>query len=146
MKIFVFLLAWFMSVVAMSSFSTLMGHIFDSEFREEIILSKLISGNSFNQKDHSVYSILGWFIHFLVGGLFLYVYAIIWEWNLANLPLWETIVFGSVIGFLGIIGWSITFKIYHDPPKINFKGYYIQLFFAHIVFSLVAMIVFQWLR
>ena len=50
----------------------------------------------------------------------------------------NTLISRVLSGVIGIISWIIIFKMTDHQPPIDFKGYYIQLFFAHIIFAITA--------
>lgn len=142
MNIFSYLFALLTSVGVMTAFSAIMSVKLKCEFREHILLSKLISNHSLKQKENGGYLMLGWLIHFLIGGFFLVVYAVLWEYIALIRTLLGSIVFGILIGVMGIIGWTILFKLDSNPPNINFHAYYIQLIIAHVFFSLGNLVIF----
>ncbi|SDF51098.1 hypothetical protein [Cellulophaga baltica] len=143
MNIFSYILALFTSVGAMTMFSLIMSVISNCEFRENILLSKLMSGHSLNEKESLKYVILGWLAHFFLGGFFLVIYTYLW-YNTALLQhALGSILFGIIIGILGILGWTMLFKMASNPPQINYKIYYMQLIVAHIHFSLGNFLIFS---
>ena len=143
MTIFSYLLAWVISVGAMTAFSAIMSVMLKCEFREHILLFKLISNNALKRKETKDYLILGWLVHFLIGAFFLIIYAVLWEYTSMIHRLLGTIVFGIIIGILGIVGWSILFKLDSNPPEINYNVFYIQLVIAHVIFSIGNFIIFS---
>ncbi|MGJ8550735.1 hypothetical protein [Winogradskyella wichelsiae] len=143
MNIFSYLLALLISVGAMTTFSALMSVILKCEFRENILLSKLMSGHSLSQKESLKYVILGWLAHFFIGGVFLVIYSCLWHYTALLQDVFGSIIYGIIIGILGVVGWTIIFKITPHPPQINYKIYYVQLIIAHVLFSLGIYLIFS---
>ena len=143
MNIFSYLLALFTSVGVMTLFSAMMSVILKCEFRENILLSKLMSGHALNQKENTKYVILGWLAHFLIGAFFLIIYAVLWHYTVLIHQILGSVLYGIIIGLLGILGWTILFKIASNSPQINYKVYYMQLIVAHIFFSLGNFLIFS---
>ncbi|GGF05254.1 hypothetical protein GCM10011518_13060 [Flavobacterium limi] len=81
---------------------------------------------------------LAWLLHYFIGFIFVVIYHILWVNNILKLSFLNAFLLGSISGIIGIAGWMILFRLADYKPKIDFKGYYIQLFFAHIIFGLVA--------
>ena len=52
------------------------------------------------------------------------------------------LILGAISGIIGIVSWVIIFKISDYKPKIDFKGYYLQLFLVHVIFGLSAFAVY----
>jgi hypothetical protein len=87
--------------------------------------------------------ILGWLLHYCIGFCFVVVYHYLWFYEIMKMSWSVAFIFGILSGIIGILGWIILFKISPQQPKINFKGYYIQLLIAHIVFAVVAFAVYK---
>ncbi|WP_179377160.1 hypothetical protein [Winogradskyella wichelsiae] len=143
MNISSYLLALFTSVGAMTLFSALMSVILKYELRENILLSKVMSGHSLNQKESPKYVTLGWLVHFLIGGFFLMIYTYLWLNTALIQHVLGSIVYGVIIGILGILGCTILFKITPNSPRINYKVFYMQLIAAHIFYSLGNFLIFS---
>ncbi|MBP0903171.1 hypothetical protein ACFSKN_14450 [Mariniflexile gromovii] len=136
MHIFHYLLALFISVGAMTMFSAIMSIKFKSEFKEHVLLSKLISNKSLKQKESAGHLIFGWFLHFLIGGFFLVIYKLLWNYTELIQSVLGSVLYGVLIGIIGVAGWFILFKLDSHPPDINYKVFYFQLIIAHVFFSL----------
>lgn len=65
-------------------------------------------------------------------------FQLLLEAGRVTLSLLSGILFGAGAGLVGIAWWHIRFKV-SDFPKIDFKGYYRQLFFVHVVFGVVVV-------
>ncbi|QDO94401.1 hypothetical protein FNB79_10655 [Formosa sediminum] len=143
MNTFSYFLALITSVGVMTLFSATMGFILKCEFREYILLSKVMAGHSLKQKESFNYILLGWLVHFAIGGFFLVLYACLWHYTILIQNVLGSMLYGIVIGILGILGWTLLFNIAPHTPKINYKAYYMQLIVAHVFFSLGNLLVFS---
>jgi hypothetical protein len=65
-------------------------------------------------------------------------YHIVWVKNILPISPLSALILGVISGVIGIFSWIIIFKMTNHQPPIDFKGYYIQLFFAHIIFAVTA--------
>lgn len=142
MSLTTFIFAWLISVVCMTLFSAIWSEVSGNQFREPTLLSKLINAypvkNAFQKSSYA----LGWMLHFILGIIFLGFYEILWELtNLSRTFFWS-LVFGSILGILGILGWMLLFKIVNFSSQFNYLQYYIHLYFAHLIFSLSAFFVY----
>jgi len=145
MTLNVFLFAWLFSTIAMTVFSTIYSGIVQKQFQEPILLAGVIALNS-KQKTTFVQRnplVLGWAIHIALGAVFLGLYELLWIFSNLERTVLNSLFLGSFMGFLGILGWKFLFKTINYAFKINYLHYYIHLFLAHIVFSVVAVIIYQ---
>lgn len=126
---------------AMTWFSYFVSKKFQKLYKEPILLSTLFSEFTMNLSV-GLKRKLGWILHYLIGFLFVLGYHAIWVKDILSISLLNALLLGIISGVIGIISWVFIFKItrYHTP--IDFKGYYIQLFFAHIIFALVATLLY----
>jgi hypothetical protein len=129
----------------MTLFSKAIGEIENENFSEPDLLAKLYHRLQ-PAKTNSTAKIVGWVSHYAVGGLFASVYNALWANKLVKSSGKNGVWLGAVSGALAITVWKATFKLHPIPPGIHFKKYYIQLFFAHIVFALFATAVYQQLK
>jgi len=144
MNFYIFLQVLIASIAATSAM-TLFSYAISKSFRElykepvllTFVLSKLKLDLSLNTK-----AILAWLVHYLIGLIFVVIYHILWYYNILDLSVLSAILLGALSGIIGIISWMFLFKITDYKPKIDFKGYYIQLFFAHVLFGLTAALVY----
>lgn len=142
MAVMFFILVWLISVVCMTMFSALWSKISGHQFREPALLSQLLDNANRKAKSLKQSHVLGWLIHFMLGVLFLGFYEVLWRLTNVERTLIWGFVFGSVLGVLGILGWKILFKTVGFSSDFNYRQYYIHIYFAHLVFSLTALVVF----
>lgn len=88
--------------------------------------------------------VLAWALHYLIGLFFVIGYHFLWINDYMELSLFSGLFLGAVSGIIGIIGWIILFKIIPKRPAIDFKGYYLQLFIAHVIFGLTSFLVYEY--
>ena len=142
MEIFQILIASFIGTVVMTAFSYYISERFNELFKEPVLLNLVISSLKIELIAKRK-SAIGWCIHFLIGLLFVIGYHMIWIFSDID-PTWFCgLIFGIISGFIGIISWHFMFKLGENPPKIKFKEYYTQLFFAHILFALAVVAVYK---
>ena len=126
----------------MTLFSYSMGFVRKKNFREPELLNELLK--RLDPKSTLItLPFAGWFIHYLVGLLFIFLYQLFWHFSGSQPTLTNGILLGALNGIVGILGWQFTFYVHPNPPQIDFKEYYIQLFFAHIIFGASASIAFS---
>ncbi|MGA9637419.1 hypothetical protein [Flavobacterium sp.] len=136
------LLSSILATIVMTTFSYLMSTTFNELYKEPVLLTYFL--NKFNLKiSFQLKNILAWLLHFVIGYIFVLSYHFLWTYTILNLSVLNGILFGAVSGLLGILGWVSIFEYTQYQPKIDFNGYFIQLFFAHVIFGLVAYIVYS---
>lgn len=132
------LISSIISTTLMTVFSYGLAGMLKEQFREPELLNMLAIRlhllRTTSAKNHP----LGWIIHYAVGLLFICLIEWIRSLLHANVSALYYIVCGAVCGLTGIAIWFFTFKVHPNPPKLDVKAFYIQLFFAHIVFGLGA--------
>lgn len=123
----------------MTSFSYVMAKIRKKQFKEPEILNELVSKAGIITISPAKNDITGWLLHYMVGFFFSTVYDRIWKKSAIKPNLFSGITFGAISGIFGIMIWNLTFKVHPNPPKVHLKEFYIQLFFAHLIFGYFAM-------
>ncbi|WP_163397586.1 hypothetical protein [Flavobacterium fluviatile] len=131
------LLATFAATTAMTLFSYAISASFRELYKEPVLLIFLLDQIKIEVSNKSK-ARLAWMLHYLIGFIFVVIYHFLWINNILKLSLLNAVLLGSISGIIGILGWMILFRLADYKPKIDFKGYYIQLFFAHIIFGVVA--------
>ena len=122
---------------AMTWFSYFMSKNYRKLYRDPVLLSSVLVQMNINITTETKNN-LGWFLHFVIGFLFVAAYHIIWAEDILAVSALSALILGVISGIIGIISWILIFKITHYHPSIGFRDYYIQLFFAHIIFAAVA--------
>ncbi|MEL1252312.1 hypothetical protein AAEO57_00885 [Flavobacterium sp. DGU38] len=129
------------ATIAATSAMTLFSYVISASFRElykePVLLTFLLTQLKIDLSLKSK-ATLAWLLHYFIGFIFVVIYHFLWVNNILQLSLWSAFLLGSLSGIIGIAGWMILFRLTDYKPDIDYKGYYIQLFFAHIIFALVA--------
>lgn len=124
----------FAAALAATTAMTLFSYFVSASFRklyEEPLLLQYVMTRFSIQLETQEKAAAAWVIHYLIGLLFVWVYCCVarsYSWT-------NALVFGSVIGIVGIAGWKIMFRLSGKPPQTDAGGYYLQLFIAHLVFA-----------
>jgi Na+/H+ antiporter NhaA len=133
----------FVGTSLMTIFSYAIGIIRKKKFSEPALLNELIS--RLKQKSlGALVPIAGWFLHYLIGLLFIISYHLYWRESDSHPTIINCIILGALSGVIGICGWKLAFRIHPHPPNIDFKEFYSQLFFAHVVFGVGAFMAANW--
>jgi hypothetical protein len=128
-----------LATLAMTFFSILMTYFYKKEFREPNLIAKILE-HHIEDSPQWLSTTSGYFIHFLVGFIFtsiqLYLYLLI-------APTWyNAIILGILNGIIGCIIWYFTIIVYSDVLTVKVGEFLYQLIFAHIIFSLVIMLMY----
>ena len=122
---------------AMTLFSYAVSASFRELYKEPVLLTFLLAQLKIEVSLKSR-ATLAWLLHYFIGFIFVLIYHFLWVNDILKLSILNALLLGSISGIIGIIGWMIMFRLADYKPNIDFKGYYIQLFFAHIIFGVVA--------
>lgn len=138
------IIAGIVGTTCMTIYSYLKAKKEKEHYVEPVLLNELID-NSKNlpviekEETHPA----GWTLHYATGVLFVLAYWLLWRKALYRPTIAKIITIGSLSGMTGILVWKILFSSHSDPPRNNRNGYYRQLFFAHIVFSVFAIVTYK---
>jgi len=126
------------AIVLMTVFSYVVGRLRKKEFTEPVLLNDLLRRIKLQSNADKFRHPAGWIIHYIVGLIFVIGYHLLWTREVIALTLISGAILGAVCGLIGIVGWHTTLSIHPNPPPIHLKEYYVQLFFAHVIFGLSA--------
>jgi hypothetical protein len=126
---------------AMTLFSYEVSRKFRKLYKEPVLLSYMLKLLKVELPNNSE-TTFGWLLHYILGLMFVIVYHILWIHDILPISFLSALLLGAISGIIGIVGWMIMFKLSDQQPQIDFRGYYIQLFFAHIVFAIVATVLY----
>jgi hypothetical protein len=144
MDLYVILQIIIVSIAATSTmtlFSYAVSTSYRELYKEPLLFTYLLHNFNLNLSTASK-NTLGWLFHYGIGVVFVAMYHYFWARNILQLSILHALLLGAASGIIGIISWMIFFKISHYHPPIDFRGYYIQLFAAHIIFALTATAVY----
>jgi hypothetical protein len=136
------LIATIAATSAMTLFSYVVSASARELYKEPVLLTYILSSLKIEVSPQTK-TFLAWLLHYIIGLFFVLVYHYLWVNNVVEMSWPAAFVLGALSGIVGILGWVLLFKIVPQKPNIDFKGYYVQLFFAHIVFAIVALIVYK---
>ncbi|HSD07989.1 hypothetical protein [Flavobacterium sp.] len=134
---FQILIASIVATSAMTLFSYAVSESFRELYKEPVLLTFILKSINIEVSDKSK-KIIAWLLHYAIGFGFVLAYHFLWSHNILTISIVNAFLLGAISGIIGIIGWVIMFKVSNFKPSIDFKGYYLQLFFAHVIFGLVA--------
>jgi hypothetical protein len=129
----------------MTLFSKAIGGMEDKNFSEPDLLHKLYH-RLVPAEPKPMAKAVGWLSHYAVGLLFSAAYNVLWDKKLVKASGKNSIWLGAASGALAIGVWKSAFTLHPAPPHTDFKKYYTQLFFAHIVFAMFATFAYQQIK
>lgn len=133
------------SSIAATSAMTLFSYAVSASARElykEPVLLSYVLSHLHLEATPSVKNILAWVLHYIIGLGFVVAYHFLWVYNILELTWQIGILLGAISGIIGIITWFILFKMVAQKPNIDYNGYYLQLFAAHLIFGFIAYAVY----
>lgn len=142
MEIGIILLATVAATSLMTAFSYLVSEGFRELYKEPVLLQYLMT--RFNFGITGIWKVIaGWTVHYIIGLIFVVIFHILWRWGLYEITWLTGLIYGIVIGIIGIGGWVVMFILSNYKPRIDFKGYYLQLFIAHLVFAMTTVFIYK---
>jgi hypothetical protein len=134
------------TTIAATSAMTLFSYVVSASarelYKEPVLLTYILSSLKL-EVSPQIKMLLAWLLHYLIGLFFVVVYHYLWVCEVVEMSWPAAFVLGAASGIIGILGWVFMFKIVSQKPNIDIKGYYVQLFFAHVIFGIVAFFVYQ---
>lgn len=130
------------ATTVMTWFSYTMSESFRELYKEPVLLAYAIEKIKIEPKAN-LQKTWGWILHYIIGLFFVIGYYILWTKNIVPMSILGTFLLGIISGAIGILSWIIIFRITHHQPPIDFRGYYIQLFFAHVIFAAAAAVLYS---
>ena len=131
----------FFAMITMTTFSYIISNSFRKLYKEPVLLTYFLDKLGI-ETSSSMKIFLAWLLHYLIGLGFVLGYHLIWKNNILPLTWTISILLGTSSGIIGVLGWMLIFSYTNHRPKIDFKGYYIQLVLAHIIFGVTAYAVY----
>ena len=140
MDFYTIILLFLVSIIATSSmtlFSYSVSSAFRELYKEPVLLAFVLKKFNINISSNAKIT-TAWILHYLIGLFFVVIYYMLWKNNIITISTLDTLIVGAVTGIVGIVGWVLLFKTSDYRPNLNFTGYYLQLFLAHLIFALTA--------
>ncbi|AWK05809.1 hypothetical protein HYN56_16845 [Flavobacterium crocinum] len=126
----------------MTWFSYAMSKKFRELYKEPVLLAYAIDKMKIKIAEKTAKT-SGWISHYAIGFLFVLGYHFLWLDYPELVSPARVLLLGAASGIIGILSWMFIFEMTHYNPQINFKGYYIQLFFAHMIFAITARVLYS---
>ncbi|PKA96757.1 hypothetical protein B0O79_0396 [Flavobacteriaceae bacterium MAR_2009_75] len=139
----IIILASIVGTILMTAFSQLLAVLTGHKFNEAHLLNALFNNAVNSNSDISKNDIRGWSIHLLIGLIMVLGLWVFYHFDICGKNLLTGVILGFFAGIIGVIGWSVLFYLHDTPPKINLTYFYIQLIFAHVVFSITVFALFR---
>jgi hypothetical protein len=127
---------------AMTAFSYFLSDKKSKDFREPVLLTKMIS-RAFPETEKSFSKTAGWVLHACTGILFAYLSKRMIRKLQSPYDLSNQVFIGAANGVAGLIAWRLAFSLHPNPPKIHFYKFYQHLVLAHIIYTLTALSVLE---
>ncbi|HEY0091320.1 MAG TPA: hypothetical protein VGB43_02445 [Flavobacterium sp.] len=142
MDILKILLATIAATSTMTAFSYFMSEAFNNLYKEPVFLDIVM--RKLGLKPGEVpRRIAAWALHYFIGLIFVICFEVICKQTDVNVTWLTGLIYGAICGIAGMLGWMIIFRLPENPPKVQFKEYYLQLFFAHIIFGVTVVAVYK---
>lgn len=135
------LIAAFAATTQMTIFSYVIAKVFNQPYDEPFLLALLL--NRLNVNNSTINRYVGWVLHYALGLVFVIGFQLLVNIGWMGITWISALIYGVVIGIIGISGWQFMFKLCQKQPKMDCVGFYIQLFFAHILFSFVMVLCYK---
>ena len=136
MEILQIVVAGVIGTVLMTAFSFFISRVTNRQYREPVILNKVVDGWTRMQLTPHQSNPLGWALHFFVGIVFAAAIILIWEFTGIDSSLLSASILGAIAGIIGIGVWFMTFLFAHIPASIDLMGFFTQLLIAHVIFGI----------
>ncbi|MEO7976035.1 hypothetical protein [Flavobacterium sp.] len=134
------------SSIAATSLMTLFSYVVSASarelYKEPVLLTYILTFLGI-EAAMPVKIILAWLLHYLIGLAFVVAYHYLWVYDVLEMSCPVAFLLGSISGIIGILGWIVMFTLSSKKPNIDFQGYYLQLFVAHVIFGIAAFAVYK---
>lgn len=133
MSIFNILYASLIGAAAMSIFTYSLSAALSRQFKQPVLLEKFLDMEDI-RLPHIVKRILTWFAHISMGLVLGIIYYYVTPEN--YLDTWKAALIYGILGAgFGIFVWALLLKYYQYEFKIDYSGFMLHLFFAHLIFA-----------
>ncbi len=135
--ILIILLSAVIGTTLMTIVSYCLSYIFNNQFKEPVLLNKLLKNSALFSED-AINSSAGWLLHYSVGIGFVAIYYLLWNFAEVSPTFFNGSLLGLISGVFGVCVWWIIFRIHRKPPTLNRSGFFLHLIVVHILFGIGA--------
>jgi hypothetical protein len=121
---------------AMTIFSYALSEVRDTNFKEPVLLAKMIANLNVPIKKEDT-RLQGWLLHYGVGIFFAFTYRHFLKEIRPLDKVKAGLIIGALTGVFGMSVWRLTFLLHPKPPVTNYRRFYGQLLVAHVIFGVV---------
>jgi hypothetical protein len=125
---------------AMTLFSKTLSTLARENFSEPDLLGSLYRGWK-PSLERSSAKATGWQTHYAIGITWALIYGML---RIEKRPMASSLLFGTISGVTGIYMWKKLFALNPRPPQVDRRNFYLQLFFAHLVFGTGVEMSYAW--
>ena len=143
MNLLLIIVSSIVGTTVMTIFSYVVSKSFNKLYKEPILLKYVLERMQVSISDNFTL-VLGWFLHYIIGILFVVIYHFIWINGWMEISFLHSFILGLASGLVGIVAWRIMFAVSNSESKVDMNGYFFQLVIAHILFALTVMMIYQY--
>lgn len=140
MKIFSLVSAGITGTACMTLFTQLAFYILKTQYHVVRILASMLiikKPATLDSRPSFASYAVATVIHYAIGVLFVFGYHWLTIRSILETTFSHGVLFGTVIGTVGIVGWTIFFAVHPDPPPVRLPTYLSVIWVGHIILSLV---------
>lgn len=126
-----------LSTLAMTVFVRTISAFLHQPFYVIKILSTMIQfGNQPTARAKTFIYAVATSLHYVIGIAFTYVFFEMVDQNILSLQLRDALLFGIIIGAIGIAGWRIFFALHPDPVRLDLVPFLTTIWLGHVVLGI----------
>jgi len=122
------------STSLMTAFSYIVGVLRRKNYSEPILLGRIIK-SQLPRQAQQFSKPAGWLGHYTLGVTWYLVFITMLKLYPGRHVWYGIVLFGTSSGILAIFSWRYLFKAAGLGDKLNCRGFYRQLFVAHLIFT-----------
>jgi len=135
MEILAIIISSILGTAIMTGFSQVVESLTDNKFNEAHLLNRFLNYLNFTTKKIGDNYYLGWIIHFAIGVTMATILYCYYFYLSEGVFIWTGLFLGFILGIIGVAGWLILVSYHKNPPKINWRFFFVQLIVAHMIFG-----------
>lgn len=136
------ILAGVAGTLAMTCFTQITAQLLKRPFYVVLILATMLQFKRDIAPPNASTYVAATILHYFIGIMFSYLYLWLMLEGFVSNDTFSAILYGAVIGSVGIIGWRIFFKIHPNPPPID-TMYFAMIWLGHLWLSIIASAIFR---